>query len=177
MIELSWLARSAQDMERFGAALADGLPRLRDGPAVLFLAGELGAGKTTLARGFLTRRGHAGAVRSPTFTLLERYALGDLVVVHVDLYRLRDASELDALDLRDFALPDHVWLIEWPERGAGALPEPDVHVALRVAPEAHPAHARAGSPLGEAWLAAAADAAGMEPAGTRTRGAGGARAG
>lgn len=177
MIELSRLARSAQEMERFGAALADGLPPLRDGPAVLFLAGELGAGKTTLARGFLDRRGHTGAVRSPTFTLLEHYALGGLVVVHVDLYRLADASELDALDLREFALPDHVWLIEWPERGAGALPEPDVRIALRVTPEGHPAHARACSPLGEAWLAAAARAAGMKAAGTPTPGASGTRAG
>jgi tRNA threonylcarbamoyladenosine biosynthesis protein TsaE len=76
--------------------------------------------------------------------------------VHVDLYRLHDPSELDALGLRDFALPDHVWLIEWPERGAGVLPEPDVHIALRVTTEGHLADARARSPLGAAWLAAAA---------------------
>lgn len=148
------LARSAEEMERIGAALAEALPPLPDGPAILFLAGDLGAGKTTLARGFLARRGHTGAVRSPTFTLLERYALGDLTAIHVDLYRLREAAELEALGLRDFALPGHVWLIEWPERAASELPAPDVSLRLRAAREGHPVEATAHSSLGSAWLGA-----------------------
>ncbi len=149
------LARSAEDMERIGAALASAVPPLPDGPGIVYLEGELGAGKTTLARGFLAARGHSGPVRSPTFTLLERYALDDLTVIHVDLYRLREPQELEALGLRDFALPRHVWLVEWPERGAGVLPGPDVRVALAVMPQGHTAHASAGSTLGHAWLAAA----------------------
>lgn len=159
MVELARLTRSAEDMERVGAALADGLPPLTRGPAILFLAGELGAGKTTLARGFLARRGHDGLVRSPTFTLLEPYELAGLTVVHVDLYRLREPSELEALGLADYALPDHVWLIEWPEKGVGFLPEPDVHASLRVTAEGHELSAASLSALGEAWLAGAACAA------------------
>jgi len=151
------VAHSAEEMERIGAALAAAVPPLPHGPGILYLEGELGAGKTTLARGFLAARGHTGAVRSPTFTLLETYALGRLTVLHIDLYRLRAPQELEALGLKDFALPEHVWLVEWPERGAGVLPEPDVHIALRVATEGHVAEADARSLLGRAWLAAAAD--------------------
>jgi tRNA threonylcarbamoyladenosine biosynthesis protein TsaE len=149
-------------MERFGAVLARALPPLSGGPAILYLEGELGAGKTTLARGLITARGHAGPVRSPTFTLLERYALGDLTAIHIDLYRLSDARELESLGLRDFALPGHLWLIEWPERGAGVLPAPDVRIALNVTPTGHPAEASAHSPLGRAWLEAAAGVAAVD---------------
>jgi tRNA threonylcarbamoyladenosine biosynthesis protein TsaE len=155
------VARSAEEMERFGDALGRALPPLSDGPAILYLEGELGAGKTTLARGLIAGRGHAGPVRSPTFTLLERYALGGLTAIHIDLYRLTGARELESLGLRDFALPGHLWLIEWPERGANVLPAPDVRVALAVAPEGHPIEASAYSALGRAWLDAAADVAGV----------------
>jgi tRNA threonylcarbamoyladenosine biosynthesis protein TsaE len=94
------LARSAGETEAVGAALADAMPIPADGPAILYLSGELGAGKTTLARGFLRRRGLAGPAPSPTFALLECYGLTDLVVVHVDLYRLREPQELESLGLR-----------------------------------------------------------------------------
>jgi tRNA threonylcarbamoyladenosine biosynthesis protein TsaE len=150
------LSRSAEEMERCGAALGRAVPQLPSGPAILYLEGELGAGKTTLARGLIAGRGHRGAVRSPTFTLFERYALEGLTAIHIDLYRLSEPRELEALGLRDFALPWHLWLIEWPERGAGVLPAPDVRIALRVAPEGHPVEASAHSPLGREWLAAAA---------------------
>ncbi|HEY2591601.1 MAG TPA: tRNA (adenosine(37)-N6)-threonylcarbamoyltransferase complex ATPase subunit type 1 TsaE [Steroidobacteraceae bacterium] len=148
------LARSAEEMERFGAALGRALPPPPSGPAILYLEGELGAGKTTLARGLIAGRGFAGAARSPTFTLLERYALEGLTVIHIDLYRLSDPRELETLGLRDFALPWHLWLIEWPERGTNVLPAPDLRVALGVTPEGHPVEASAHSPLGHAWLAA-----------------------
>lgn len=150
------LARSAEEMERFGAALGRALPPLPSGPAILYLEGELGAGKTTLARGLIAGRGFAGAVRSPTFTLLERYALEELTAIHIDLYRLGDPREIETLGLRDFALPWHLWLIEWPERGANVLPAPDLHIALAVTAEGHPLEASAHSALGHAWLAAAA---------------------
>ncbi|MGH8150665.1 MAG: tRNA (adenosine(37)-N6)-threonylcarbamoyltransferase complex ATPase subunit type 1 TsaE [Steroidobacteraceae bacterium] len=148
-------AATAADTEAFGAALADALPYPRAGPAVLYLSGGLGAGKTTLARGLLRRRGFIGPVRSPTFALLECYELGDLVVAHVDLYRLEEPRELEGLGLRDLAHPGHLWLVEWPERGAGHLPPPDLRVALELlATEEGRAITVAGeSPLGVAWLA------------------------
>jgi tRNA threonylcarbamoyladenosine biosynthesis protein TsaE len=140
-------------MEAAGAALADAMPPVTRGPAVVYLSGDLGAGKTTLARGFLRRRGLIEPARSPTFALLECYELADIVVVHVDLYRLREPLELDALGLRDLARPGHAWLVEWPERGAGWLPVPDVHIDLYAAsPEAHAISAASHSPLGAAWL-------------------------
>ncbi|MGH8217578.1 MAG: tRNA (adenosine(37)-N6)-threonylcarbamoyltransferase complex ATPase subunit type 1 TsaE [Steroidobacteraceae bacterium] len=150
------LARSTEEMERFGAELGRTVPPLPSGPGILYLEGDLGAGKTTLARGLIASRGYTGSVRSPTFTLLERYALEGLTAVHIDLYRLREARELGALGLRDFALPGHLWLIEWPERGTDGLPAPDVRIALRVMPEGHRAEASAHSPLGRKWLAQAA---------------------
>jgi tRNA threonylcarbamoyladenosine biosynthesis protein TsaE len=143
-------------MQELGASLARALPPLGAGPAVLFLIGELGAGKTTLARGFLAARGHLGAVRSPTFTLAERYALADLTIVHVDLYRLRAPQELEALGLRDDAVPGHVWLIEWAERGDGFLPAPDVRLTLRVMEAGHLADATSCTAFGERWLASLA---------------------
>jgi len=146
------LTRSAEDMERFGASLGRAVPMLTGGPAVLYLEGELGAGKTTLARGLIMERGYAGPVRSPTFTLLEVYALEGLTVVHIDLYRLNEPRELEGLGLRDFALPGHLWLIEWPERGAELIPSPDVRVALRVMHDGHAAKATVESTLGREWL-------------------------
>jgi tRNA threonylcarbamoyladenosine biosynthesis protein TsaE len=121
------------------------------------LSGDLGAGKTTFARGFLRARGFEGAVRSPTYTLLECYELGGLTLVHLDLYRLRDSAELDGLGLRDLALPGHVWLVEWPERGRGLLPEGDVLITLRVLPEGHEVCASSSSDFGSSWLAGAVE--------------------
>src|SRR5256884_8854734 len=115
-------ARTAQDTEDFGGRLATSRPPKDTALAVLYLTGELGAGKTTFARGFLRALGVAEAVPSPTYTLLELYPAGALTVVHVDLYRVRDAAELESLGLREWARTGHVWLIEWPERGGARLP-------------------------------------------------------
>jgi tRNA threonylcarbamoyladenosine biosynthesis protein TsaE len=153
MSEWRGIARSAEQTEALGAALAVALPALVNGPAVIYLSGELGAGKTTLARGFLRQRGVAGPVRSPTFTLLELYELSGLVVVHLDLYRLKQPSELESLGARDLALPGHLWLIEWPERGTGYLPAADLQIDLHVAADGHPFCAFPHPPLGEMWLA------------------------
>ncbi len=153
MTEWRLLARSAAETEAVGAALADAMPAPAQGPVILYLSGELGAGKTTLARGFLRRRGLEGPARSPTFTLLEYHELGDLVAVHVDLYRLREPQELEALGLRDLARPRHAWLIEWPERGAGYLPPADLTLTLGISsPGEHAITASAHSPLGASWL-------------------------
>ena len=118
----------------------------------MHLYGELGAGKTTLARGFLRACGVTGPVRSPTYTLVHVYALAALTVVHLDLYRLRGAEELDHLGLTEWALPGTVWLIEWPQRGAGALPPVDLRVTLSLQADHHEAQLAAETPAGESWL-------------------------
>lgn len=120
---------SAEDMERLGARLAAAC----DSGCVLHLHGELGAGKTTLVRGFLHALGHRGAVKSPTYTLMEPYRLGGRMCFHLDLYRLGDPEELEYLGLRDLLEPGSILLVEWPERGQGFLPGPDLSLRLRYA--------------------------------------------
>jgi tRNA threonylcarbamoyladenosine biosynthesis protein TsaE len=145
------IARSEQDTEGWGARLARARPHGRE-LAVVFLTGELGAGKTTLVRGFLRARGVTGAVRSPTYTLLELYRLEELTVLHADLYRLRDPHELDALGLREWAQDAYLWFIEWPERGRGHLPSPDLTLTFAVLTDAHTIDFEAHSALGERWM-------------------------
>lgn len=120
---------TAAAMEAFGGALA----RAVAPGTLIFLSGDLAAGKTTLVRGYLRALGHAGVVKSPTFTLVESYALADRSVHHFDLYRLADPDELTYLGLDDYLRPDADCLIEWPECGVGELPEPDLRIALAFA--------------------------------------------
>ena len=115
-----------QSMESLGAALA---PRLRPGQAI-FLHGELGAGKTTMVRGVVRALGYAGSVKSPTYTLVEPYDFGRLRMYHFDLYRMEDPGELELLGIRDYFQGEGVCIVEWPERGAGILPRPDVDVFI-----------------------------------------------
>jgi len=134
------------------AALAQRLaPALLDG-GVVFLRGELGAGKTTFARALLRALGVGERVKSPTYTLIETYALGELSVHHLDLYRIAAADELEWLGLRDLAAGRQLWLIEWPERGAGMLPPADLNVLLEHAGAARNVRLEATSGQGEAWL-------------------------
>lgn len=111
-----------------GAALAQ-LIKGRAG-AVIFLRGDLGAGKTTLARGLLREIGITGAIRSPTYTLIEPYSADGREILHMDLYRLQDAEELHQLGLVDYPPSQTLWLVEWPDRGGDQLPSPDISVAL-----------------------------------------------
>jgi len=140
--------RGAELQERLGAALAEVCSR----PFVVFLEGDLGAGKTTLVRGFLRALGHAGPVRSPTFTLLEPYELVSGPVFHLDLYRLAHPDELAYLGLRDLLGGQAILLVEWPERGQGELPAPDLRIVIehladgrrvRLVPVTGPGHAAA----------------------------------
>jgi len=130
--------------------LARALERTREGRAVVFLRGELGAGKSTLARAWLRACGVAGAIRSPTYTLVEHYPLASGGnALHLDLYRIGAAGELEflALDTDDADL----WLVEWPERGLGALPPPDLTLALAMDAGGRSASLAAGTLAGEAW--------------------------
>jgi tRNA threonylcarbamoyladenosine biosynthesis protein TsaE len=151
------LARSLPGGKTAGAVPAanPGLaadPGLATG-AVVYLRGELGAGKTTCVRSLLRALGVAGLVRSPTYTLVETYPLGALTCVHVDLYRLQNLTEVDELGLRDVLGPGCLLLVEWPEKGGGALPAADLDVSLRYAGEERAVCLRGLSPLGTHWIA------------------------
>jgi tRNA threonylcarbamoyladenosine biosynthesis protein TsaE len=122
----SWEIQTAEHMEQLGTCLA---PGLTPGMTVYF-EGELGAGKTTLIRGLLRGLGCTEAVTSPTFTLVEPYAFPQFVVYHVDLYRLEDPAEIEALALREQS-GVAVLLIEWPNRARDMLPEPDAVLRIK----------------------------------------------
>lgn len=144
---------SAGSTAALGAAIAAGLAAGRGG--VVELRGPLGAGKTTLARGLLRALGVAGAIRSPTYTLLEPYELEGRTIVHLDLYRLNDERELEPLGLRDYPAERCWWLVEWPERAGGRLPPAELVVTL-----SHDGPARRAGlsgPLAAAVAARAAD--------------------
>lgn len=132
------------------ASLATGL----QAGLVVFLRGQLGAGKTTLCRGVLRAFGHCGAVKSPTYTLVEPYDFGAQHVYHFDLYRLGDAEELEYMGVRDYFSPHSLSLVEWPERGAGVLPQADLLAQLELFGSGRQLHLQANSPAGEAVLAA-----------------------
>jgi len=123
----SYLADEAATL----AFAEDVLPYLEGSPLV-FLEGQLGAGKTTLVRGILRSLGHMGSVKSPTYTLLEPYEVAGRTVYHFDLYRIGDSEELDFIGIDELVDADALKLIEWAERGAARLPTPDVTIRLSL---------------------------------------------
>lgn len=138
----------ADATERLARALAQAAPR----PAVVLLHGDLGAGKSTLARAWLRALGVTGAIRSPTYTLVERYPLASGgEALHLDLYRIGDGAELEFLGLDD--VDAALWLVEWPERGGDALPPADLRIALAMEAEGRRVTLAPAGPTGAAWLA------------------------
>ncbi|MEW6444861.1 MAG: tRNA (adenosine(37)-N6)-threonylcarbamoyltransferase complex ATPase subunit type 1 TsaE [Pseudomonadota bacterium] len=134
--------------QRLGQALARAAPR----SGWLALHGQLGAGKTTLVRAFLRALGYEGRVVSPTYTLVEPYELADRRVAHYDLYRLNDPEELEWMGAREDFGEGSLCLVEWPERGEGILPPPDLVIRLEHEPEGRRAEVFALSPVGQTWL-------------------------
>ena len=100
--------------------------------ALVFLCGNLGAGKTTLVRGYLRAGGFLGTVKSPTYTLVEEYALGERKICHFDLYRINDPEELEWIGIRDYLSQEGVCFVEWPDKGKGYLVEPDITLELSL---------------------------------------------
>jgi tRNA threonylcarbamoyladenosine biosynthesis protein TsaE len=148
----TWSPTTAEETEAVGAELARTRPLRRDALTVVYLTGDLGAGKTTLARGFLHALGVAGIVHSPSYNLMDVYDTTPGPVVHLDLYRMRDPFELEPLGLRDEARPGVLWLVEWPQRGEGWLPPADVVITLAVGAGSHPITAESRSEYGHSWL-------------------------
>ena len=107
--------------ELFGAELWRSLPK----KCLVFLQGDLGAGKTTLVRAYLRAAGYTGTVKSPTYTLVEEYQVNNQKILHFDLYRLSDPEELEWLGIWDYLTQECVCFIEWPDKGKGVLPAPD----------------------------------------------------
>ncbi|ATR81519.1 tRNA (adenosine(37)-N6)-threonylcarbamoyltransferase complex ATPase subunit type 1 TsaE [Pseudomonas sp. HLS-6] len=141
-----------QAMVDFGARIAE----VTEGRGVIFLEGDLGAGKTTLSRGIIRGLGHRGAVKSPTFTLVEPYEIGDKRAFHFDLYRLVDPEELEYMGIRDYFDDDALCLLEWPQKGAGILPKPDLTITISPQAGGRSLSLLPQGSRGEAWCVALA---------------------
>jgi tRNA threonylcarbamoyladenosine biosynthesis protein TsaE len=146
--------------EALGAALARAYAPSGDGggvadavlgSAVIYLHGELGAGKTTCVRSLLRALGVVGLIRSPTYTLVEIYRPEGLTLIHVDLYRLGGPDAVEELGLRDYFGTDCLLLVEWPAKGGSALPPPDLEVTLSYQDDSRRALLTAGTPRGRSW--------------------------
>jgi tRNA threonylcarbamoyladenosine biosynthesis protein TsaE len=116
-------------------AIAQQLARVSIAPLQIHLAGELGSGKTSFARAFLQALGIDTAIKSPSYSLVESYAISDMAIFHFDLYRLGHPEELALIGYRDYLADNALWLIEWPEKALAYLPPADLHIHLSFSGE------------------------------------------
>lgn len=148
MKQLEYFLADEEATIAMGAAIAKVVKtRLKKG-IVVFLNGDLGAGKTTLTRGFVRGMGHQGNVKSPTYTLVEPYDLADWQVYHFDLYRLSDPEELEYMGIRDYFEDNCCCFIEWPERGVGLLAKEDIIINIAYIDEQRNISLTASTPKG-----------------------------
>lgn len=152
MSEVTLYLADEEAMTAFGARIA----QITNGHGLIFLEGNLGMGKTTLSRGIIRGLGHVGAVKSPTFTLVEPYEIGEIRAFHFDLYRLVDPEELEFLGIRDYFEDDALCLIEWPDKGAGFLPKPDLTITISPQDSGRSLNILSQGSRGESWCAALA---------------------
>jgi len=143
------LLADESETERAGKILAE----VSKGVGIIYLRGNLGTGKTTLCRGILRQLRYAGAVKSPTFTLVEPYEIGNYRIYHFDLYRLGDPAELEYVGIDDYFSQHCLCLVEWPEKGDGYLPKPDLLIKLDIYKRGRIMRLCAGSTLGESMSA------------------------
>lgn len=128
------------------------LAQLIGAVGLIYICGDLGAGKTTFARGFMQGMGYCGRVKSPTYTLIEPYQVAERRVYHCDFYRIGQPQELHFIGIQEYINDQAICLIEWPERGAGVLPQPDLWLRLRVNDQGRQAVLESGSQRGTTWL-------------------------
>lgn len=133
-------------------ALGHDLARVLSQGGTLYLEGDLGAGKTTLARGLIQALGHSGPVKSPTYTIVEPYELSGGPVYHFDLYRLADPEELELMGIRDYFAPGAICIVEWPARGGDLIPPPDLHLRLEKTGSGRQGHISACTASGHQML-------------------------
>jgi tRNA threonylcarbamoyladenosine biosynthesis protein TsaE len=134
------------------AGLAARLAPMLAAGGVVFLIGDLGAGKTTFARALLGALGVDSRIKSPTYSLIESYLAGELAIHHLDLYRIADVGELEWLGLADLTVGPHLLLVEWPEHAGQALPQPDLILRLAHAPASRDVVLEASTPRAALWL-------------------------
>ena len=143
-----YVSYNEQDSERFAKALADACM----GGLVIYLDGDLGAGKTFFSRHFIQHLGFEGRVKSPTYTIVEPYVVNDLRIFHFDLYRLADPEELEYIGIRDYFASDTLCLVEWADKGNGFLPPADVIIHIDILDNGRVMNASAKTSLGQEFL-------------------------
>jgi tRNA threonylcarbamoyladenosine biosynthesis protein TsaE len=145
------LSRDLPDLQATDAFASDLAKSLLPG-LIIFLHGDLGAGKTTLVRSMLFALGHTGSAKSPTYTLVEPYQINALTINHFDLYRLADPSELEYIGIRDYVNAHSICIFEWADKGIGYVPPADIEITLQFTANGRKAVLVAKTAIGQAIL-------------------------